>query len=413
MENKKTYEDLENQIAEFKRHNDTLKLSILSDNGRDTKCVKCEQRLALALKGATDGLFDWDVVSNSIYYSPRWKEILGYRNEEIENEYDSWLKLLYKDDLDTAIKKLKIFLSGKKDNYESEFKMMHKDGTPRNILARGFAIRSESGEVIRIVGTHLDITKLKQTELELRKAKERAEENEAKFKELNSTKDKLFSIIAHDLRSPFSSILEYTELLIENIKDYNVKESQQFLSIISSSAKDTLVLLDNLLAWTLLQTGQIELRPKYIRLQPIIEEVIEDLQLSATVKSITLNLINSNVDEVFADQYLIKIILRNFISNAIKFTNSNGKVEVYLSLNQNCTEISILDNGVGISGEIQRNLFSIDKKFTSRGTAGEKGSGLGLVLCKEFVGKHGGRITVESKEGKGSNFKFTLPLNKS
>ena len=229
--------------------------------------------------------------------------------------------------------------------------------------------------------------------------------------ESNNTKDKLFSIIAHDLRSPFNSILGFSDLLFENLQEFETAETKELLGIINASAKNTLVLLDNLLNWAKSQTGQINFKPEKVVLSPIIQEVFELSNSSAKNKNILLNYIQSEEIVVLADPNMIKTVLRNLISNAIKFTNSKGKIDLTALQNNNFIEIAVSDNGVGMSNETRKKLFDISTNITTKGTANEKGSGLGLILCKEFVEKHGGKIWIESEEGKGSDFKFTLPLN--
>jgi len=246
-----------------------------------------------------------------------------------------------------------------------------------------------------------------------RVAEDALKASEKQLRELNATKDKLFSIIAHDLRSPFNSILGFSELLIENVKDFKVAESEMFLGLIYSSAKNTLILLDNLLNWAKTQTGKIIIQPEKIILSSIIQETIEISNSAAKIKNIAIKYNQSDEVEVYADKDMLKTVLRNLISNAIKFTKSGGDVNVFVISKHNKVEISISDNGVGINDETRKKLFDASINLTSWGTANEKGSGLGLVLCKEFVEKLGGNIWVESEEGKGSDFKFTLPLKKS
>ena len=248
---------------------------------------------------------------------------------------------------------------------------------------------------------------------ELIVAKEKAEKSEIQLKELNTTKDKLFSIISHDLRSPFNSILSLSDLLIYNIENKEEEESESFAKLINASAKNALILVDNLLNWTRSQTGKITFSPTLSNLNPIIVEIFNILNSTADNKNISLNYDQSTQIKVFADLDMLKTVLRNLISNGIKFTNTNGRIDVYTLQKQNALEITVKDNGVGINKKIHNKLFKIDKTTTTRGTADEKGSGLGLVLCKEFVEKHGGKIWVESELGKGSNFKFTLPAFES
>jgi len=248
-------------------------------------------------------------------------------------------------------------------------------------------------------------------QVELIVAKDKAEESEIYLSKLNATKDKLFSIIAHDLRSPFNCILGFTNLLIENFKNYEDAEVEESLGNISLSAKNTLVLLDNLLNWARSKTGQIDVEPENLDLSPLIEEVFELSSLSAKNKNIVLNYAYSEEIIIFSDLNMLKTIIRNLISNAIKFTNPGGQIFVSASKKDTFVEIAVSDNGVGMDEATRNKLLNPDTHETALGTAGEKGSGLGLMLCKEFVEKQGGEIWVQSVLGKGSVFRFSLPLN--
>ncbi|MFA7115841.1 MAG: HAMP domain-containing sensor histidine kinase [Bacteroidales bacterium] len=252
-------------------------------------------------------------------------------------------------------------------------------------------------------------TSIKKLELSEHKILQQNEE----LQRLNATKDKIFSIIAHDLRSPFNTILGFSKLLIENLNNYKAAETEKVLGIINVSAKNTLTLLDNLLDWAKSQTGQVKFEPEKVVLSSIIHEIFGLLNPSAKSKNISLEYIPSHEIEVLADLNMIKTILRNLISNAIKFTNSDGQISVHTLQKDNFIEITVSDTGVGMNEKTRNNLFKLETNESTIGTANEKGSGLGLILCKEFVEKQGGKIWVESEEGKGSDFKFTLPLNKS
>lgn len=242
-----------------------------------------------------------------------------------------------------------------------------------------------------------------------------AEEKLAKYhnqlKELNATKDKLFSIIAHDLRSPFSTILGFSELLFENIRKVDMEKSLVYTEQINSTAKQTLIQLENLLAWAKTQTGQIYFNPENLQLQNIIQEVVDSLNSSAILKNITLDYSLSNNIVVVADHNMLKSVVRNLVSNGIKFTNRGGRVFINTVTKQSLVEITVSDNGVGIDEETCDKLFRIDTTVLTTGTANERGSGFGLILCKEFVEHNGGKIWVKSKIRKGSKFKFTVPLS--
>ena len=228
-------------------------------------------------------------------------------------------------------------------------------------------------------------------------------------KENDASKDKLFSIIAHDLRSPFTSILEYTKLLRDNIDDFDTEQIKEFLGFVCSSTKNTLNLLENLLSWTKSQSGKIEFAPQQIELGPIVNETIEILDNAAKIKSIRLDYETETNLAVFADLNMLQTVLRNLISNAIKFTDIGGEIIVSAKKQKHEIEIAVSDNGIGISEDRIENLFKIENSSTTYGTANEKGSGLGLVICKEFVEKHQGHLWVESNLGIGTDFRFTIP----
>ncbi len=242
-------------------------------------------------------------------------------------------------------------------------------------------------------------------------AEQTLQEREKQLSALNETKDKLFSIIAHDLKSPFTSILGFSQLLIENIRKYDITKTELFLGYINSHSKSTFTLLENLLSWAKSQTGKISYQPEKLNFNEIVKQVIDLSSLVAKVKKISLNYFLSENVTVFADKNMLDSILRNLISNAIKFTNEGGTIDIYAISENDAVEITVSDNGVGMTEEVMKKLFSIDKNHTSIGTNNEKGTGLGLIICKEFVEKHGGKISVESLVGEGTSFKFTLPNN--
>jgi signal transduction histidine kinase len=235
------------------------------------------------------------------------------------------------------------------------------------------------------------------------------EQRTNKLVEIVSTNGKFLSIIAHDLRSPFSSIIGILELLKMSLKEFNKNEIEEYVDIVYNSANNTLVLLDNLLVWAVSQNKEKNFKPVKINLYELLREEIESLKTLASQKQITLShLIKPDVN-VTADLQMVKTILRNLISNAIKYTNVNGEIVINACELKKYVEVTVKDNGIGISDENMRKLFKIDAFHSTPGTQDEKGTGLGLLLCKEFVELHGGNIRIESEAGKGSIFSFTLP----
>jgi signal transduction histidine kinase len=237
------------------------------------------------------------------------------------------------------------------------------------------------------------------------------EQDKRKLGALNQTQNKLFSIIAHDLRSPFNNILCLAELLSEKVNGTDSSESKEFVGLINSTAKNTLSLLDNLLHWAKSQTGELVFTPRKINLSKVILHIIALKMSQAKAKNLSLHFSPTAEIELNTDENILGTVLRNLISNAIKFTNPGGHIEVVATLDQHLVEISISDNGVGMDEKTIHEIFNLSTTVSMPGTADENGSGLGLVLCREFAKKLGGHLWVESEKGKGSNFKFTLPLH--
>jgi signal transduction histidine kinase/ligand-binding sensor domain-containing protein len=228
--------------------------------------------------------------------------------------------------------------------------------------------------------------------------------------ELNASKDKFFSIIAHDLKNPFSTIIGFSGILKEKSISGDYTAIGEYATLINNSAVQTFKLLENLLEWANSQTGKILFNPLPIDLNNLIDEEFFMLSDMAAGKNIQIKRSLADNITVVADKNMLKTILRNLISNAIKFTHKNGTVEVKTMIENKYVEISVSDTGIGMTGEIISKLFRIDGDLSTPGTENEKGTGLGLFLCKEFVEKHGGKIWAESLSGNGSTFKFILPV---
>jgi signal transduction histidine kinase len=227
---------------------------------------------------------------------------------------------------------------------------------------------------------------------------------------LNATKDKLFTILAHDLRNPFHVITGFTELLIKDFKILTDIKIQKYLGLIYTSSVRGNDLLENILQWSRTQTGIISFNPQKLRLSEIAEEVKSLMDSIASKKNISINQLIDYEIVVYADENMLKTILRNLISNAIKFTTADGTITLsaeVLNIDDKI-EIAISDNGVGIPDTTLRKLFRIESTISTKGTAQEPGTGLGLIICKEFVEMHKGKIRVQSEVGAGTTFYFTL-----
>lgn len=328
------------------------------------------------------------------YFNKTWLDFTG---RTMEQEFgNGWAEGVHPDDFDFCLKTY-VNAFDKRDPFLMEYRMKNKLGEYCWIRDFGRPFYDIDNSFLGYIGSCYDITELKN--------------NEIKLVELNSTKDKFFSIIAHDIKSPFTGILGFSEILKNEVLELDRETIADYARIINSSATQTYRLVENLLEWASIQQGKIQFKPILCQLKPIVQELI-DLEMEKS-KQKGIDLI-CNIPEdlqVYADPNILKTILRNLISNGLKFTNRNGKVEVETEMGETEVRISVKDNGMGISRQNIEFLFDMGAGNTTPGTENEKGTGLGLHLCKEFVEMNGGKIWVESEEGKGSVFAFSLPKN--
>ena len=274
--------------------------------------------------------------------------------------------------------------------YYNEYHTANNNLTKKNIL-----LEKKQEEII------IQQSKIEKQKVELeKKAKD--------LQEANKTKDRFFSIVAHDLKNPFNALIGFSELIEQAVDNKDIEEIEKLNQIILQSSKQTHKLLLNLLEWSKAQTNQIQYNPEKIDIEKIVDEKIHFFNGQATKKGVKL-IKKSTHCMVFADLNMLKTILRNLISNAIKYT-TQGKIILKTEINTNKCIISIRDEGIGIPKSQFEELFSLKESKSTPGTEGEKGTGLGLILCKEFVEKNKGEIFVESTVNEGSVFSFTLPL---
>ena len=229
------------------------------------------------------------------------------------------------------------------------------------------------------------------------------------YKQVSITKDKFFSIISHDLKSPFNSILGFSELLLKNIRKYPVEKTEKFVENIYNVSKNTFNLLENLLEWSRVQSKKIKPNFQHLLINEIINDVVELLKDVAEQKLINLTFENNSELKINADEEMLKTVLRNLISNAIKFTDVNGNVAIKSFENNKKVYLEVVDSGVGMDENSKNNLFKIGLQHSTIGTNGEKGTGLGLILCFELMELNNGKIFVESEKDKGT--KFTLEFD--
>ncbi len=359
-----------------------------------------EERLRLTLEAAEVVAWEINLVTGKNYEAGPVSRLFGRGEGFKHTTVEDLTNNVHPEDRKLVMETMAKALRGERD-YKTEYRILLENGGIRWIDAHGNLQYDPEGKPVRMLGVATDITDSKQTEAALK-------ESETRLRELNATKDKFFSIIAHDLKNPFQSIMGFSDLLTEQINEKNYGGIAEYAGIIQNSSQRAMNLLTNLLEWSRSQTGKMEFNPEYIEIIILINEAIKLADDAARQKSITIYKELPRYAAVFADKAMLGAILRNLISNAIKFTNPGGRIVISAEQKQDELMVAVSDNGVGIEKDAIAKLFRIEENLSTRGTQNERGTGLGLILCKEFIEKHGGKIWVESEPGKGSKFIFTL-----
>ncbi|MDT8394589.1 MAG: PAS domain S-box protein [Bacteroidales bacterium] len=359
------------------------------------------ERFVLATTAANISVWEHDLNTDIIQIDENFHTIYGITKENDQIELEQFNKFLHSDDRDI----IKISIEAAIDSCNSinfEFRIKTHDGKIRNISAYGKIVKDSNDNPVKFFGVNIDITDFRNAELAIR-------ENEELLLQLNADKDRFLTILSHDLRSPFNNLLGLSDILTENIRQLRIDEIEKLASQIKTTAQSTFNLLEDILMWARTQQDMIPFNPRLIPFKDIVISILEPLNPLANAKNLTINFSSPDEINMFVDIDMIKTVLRNLVSNAIKYTNIGGEINITARENSENITISVLDNGVGITHGDLTKLFNITEVISTKGTANETGSGLGLLLCKEFVEKHGGKILVESEVGKGSDFKFTLP----
>jgi len=327
------------------------------------------------------------------YFNKTWLDFTG---RTMEQEFgNGWAEGVHPDDFDFCLQTY-VTAFDKREAFSMDYRMKNKFGEYRWIRDFGRPFYDLDNKFLGYIGSCYDITENKN--------------NELKLIELNATKDKFFSIIAHDLKGPFNSVMGFSELLVEKVNEKDYEKSGEFANIILNSSSRAMDLLLNLMEWAQSQSGRMEFTPQYFEIVTLINEVTLLLNYIAGQKSVVIENRSPSSVLVYADKAMISTVLRNLISNAIKFSHSGGSVVVKANDQRNELTISITDNGVGIPKERIEKIFHLDENNSTPGTKDEKGTGLGLIICKELIEKNNGKFWVESLVGIGSTFYFSLPL---
>lgn len=339
-------------------------------------------------------------VSNSVL------NVTGFTSKEISETMGGLISLIYEEDRFKVKKELTELINSNRNFAKLNFRIITKDNKVKIISQSIYITRNEYGEATVIETINEEITNSQNDNLinveELKKLSEK-----------NSAKDKFISIISHDLRAPFTSILGFSEILL-NEKDLSEEERQEYLTYIYNAAETQLELVNHLLDWSRLQTGHITLDLKRLNLKTVVSNAVSLLIGSAMRKGVTIN--NNVIDNLYinADEKLILQVITNLVGNSLKFTPSGKSITISAdNFKDGFIEVIVKDQGTGIAEKDYHKVFKIDEKLSITGTNGEKGSGLGLILVKEIIEKHGGNIWFYSKEGEGTDFHFTIPEAKN
>ena len=340
------------------------------------------------------------------YFSQNWKEFGSRLDDDVLGW--NWKDVLHPDDLQPTLDAWNNSLSSG-ETYEIIHRMKNNNGEYHWRLSRAVPLK-ENGKIVKWFGTSTDIHVQKQIEEKLSITLNELKQTEERLRESNQNKDKLFSIISHDLRSPFNTLIGFSEFLLMEMDSLTPEEIKDFSEKIYRTTKRVFRLLENLLQWSGIQTGRMEYNPISFDIHDLLDEIFLIYQLTANKKKISLKQESSENYKVYADKNMISTVMRNLISNAIKFTHKNGKIVISQHKNSRFLVINVIDNGTGIPEEDIEKLFQLGERVSKSGTENEMGTGLGLLLCKEFVEKNGGKIWIKSEPGKGSTFSFSIPL---
>lgn len=405
-----TLRDITGKIREQEKPVNEFKQQEMKESQNDVKKAGKElldekKMLQVFMNNIVDNVYFKDKKSRFIRVNKAWLESRGMpkfkdcKSVTGKNDYDFFSPEIARQ---TYNEEQEIIKTGKSLISRTEKRKNVKTGKYEWISTTKMPFMDENGEITGTFGISRNIT-------EQKKAEHALLESEQKLRELNAAKDKFFSIVAHDLKGPFSNLIGFAELLRAKFDTYTIEKIKYFTNLIYESAQLIYDLLETLLDWSRWQSGRIQYKPEYIDLHKICQPNIELMNKIASRKIIK---IYSNIQEntiVFADPYMTNTIIRNLLSNALKYTDKEGKIILNSKINSQAIEVSVCDTGRGITNENLEKLFGAGTSFSTKGTDNETGTGLGLILCKEFIDRNKGYIRAESIEGRGSKFVFSLP----
>ncbi|MBK7381303.1 MAG: PAS domain S-box protein [Ignavibacteriales bacterium] len=372
----------------------------------ETKLIESEEQIRLLLDSTAEAIYATDVNGICFMANQACAKILGYDSIDsfIKKNMHNLIHHSHRDGSSYPIESCEILLAVKTNSklHRDEDVFWKSDGTPLEVEFWSHPIH-KADKIIGAVVTFIDIT-------DRIKAQQKIHEYNEELKNLNASKDKFFSVVAHDLRSPFHGLLGLSEIIVDEFDFLEKPDLKEYMTNIHKTIKNVYRLIENLLEWSRLQSGKMTFSPAKLNLYKSIETVQQVLIGVSSLKGITIINNTSKDSFVYADEKMLTSVLQNLITNSIKFSNPNSEIKISAASDKEIVTVSVSDKGIGMDEDTLSKIFSLDHSITTPGTAQEKGTGLGLVLCHEMIEKHSGKIWAASKKGIGTDFHFTLPL---